>query len=371
VRILHISSARALGGGERHLAALACELASRGHEVHAALAPQSPLRDELLRALPAQNIFDVNLRNALDLKGALELARAVRERRIEIVHAHMARDYPPAAFAARRNEDARFIITRHVLFPLNRLHALTLAQASRVIAVSHAVARHVSAQRIVPARKLTIVPNGIDFKRFDDDARDAHREAFRLQLNIAPERLLIGTVGEIKRQKGQEEFLRAAESIASIFPDAEFIIAGADTSQKGERVAALEKLVQQLNLGTRVHFTGWLDDVYPLLCALDLFVSASHTESFGLSIAEAMASGLAVVSTATEGAREIIIENTGILVPVGDSDSISRAVVSLLKNPHERHRLATHAQASARQRFSLESMVNATEQIYLEAIMNR
>jgi L-malate glycosyltransferase len=370
VRILHISSARALGGGERHLAGLVCELASRGHEVYAALAPRSPLLEEL-RALPAQNIFNVNLRNALDVKGAVELARIVREHRIEIVHAHMARDYPPAAFAARRNENARFIITRHVLFPLSRLHALTLSHASRIIAVSHAVARHISAQRIVRADKLSVVPNGVDFKRFDAATRDAEREAFRLRGNIGPEKLLIGTIGEIKKQKGQEEFLRAAASVASVFPDAEFIVAGADTSQKGEHLAALKKLVQQLNLGTRVHFTGWVDDVFPLLCALDLFVSASHTESFGLSIVEAMASRLAVVSTATEGAREIITDGTGLLVPLGDAEAIARAVIALLENPHERNRLAAQALESARQRFALEQMVSATEQIYLEAIAER
>jgi glycosyltransferase involved in cell wall biosynthesis len=370
VRILHISSARALGGGERHLAGLVCELARRGHEVHVGLATQSPLRKEL-RALPAQNIFDLNLRNALDVKGALELARVIGERRIDVVHAHMARDYPPAAFAARRNESARLIITRHVLFPLNRLHALTLSQASRVIAVSQAVARHLNAQRIFPAHKLSVVPNGVDFKRFDAAMRETHREAFRRQLNIAPEKLLVGTIGEIKKQKGHEDFLRAAASVASIFPDAEFIIAGADTSQQGAHLAALHKLVQQLNLGARVHFTGWLDDVFPLLCALDLFVSASHTESFGLSIAEAMASAVAVVSTGTEGAREIITDGTGVLVPVGDAEAIARAVVTLLENPRARTSLAAHAQASVRQRFSLEQMVNATEQIYLAAVARR
>jgi glycosyltransferase involved in cell wall biosynthesis len=342
-------------------------LVARGHEVHVALVPHSPLLEEL-RALPAQNLLTINLRNALDVKSALELARIVRERRMEIVHAHMARDYPPAAFAARSDKNARLIITRHVLFPLNRLHALTLSHASRVIAVSEAVARHVSAQRIVPAHKLTVVPNGLDFKRFDDSSRDAHREAFRTRWNIAPEKLLIGTVGELKPQKGHDEFLRAAAKIANLFPDAEFVIAGADISPRGEHLAALEKLVQQLNLVHRVHFTGWLNEVFPLLCALDLFVSASHTESFGLAIAEAMATGLAVVSTATEGAREIITDGTGVLVPVGNAEALARAVVALLENPHERNRLGAHAQESARQRFGLEQMVNATEQIYREAV---
>lgn len=365
MRILHISSARSLGGGERHLSGLVNGLAARGHEVHVALVPQSPLINELTE-LPAQSILRISLRNALDLRGALELARAVRERDIEIVHAHMARDYPPAAFAARRSPSARLIITRHVLFPLNRLHALTLSHASRLIAVSQAVARHLAAQKLVPARKLSVVPNGIDFTRFDVATCAAHREEFRHRLNLAPDALLVGIVGDIKPLKGQEEFLRAAAIIAEALPRAEFIVAGQDTSHHGEHLLALKNLVRQSNLGGRVHFTGWLEDVFPLLCALDLFVSASRTESFGLAIVEAMASGLGVVATATEGAREIVTEETGMLVPIGDEAAIALSAISLLEDPRRRKRLAARARESALERFSLEQMINATEQIYLE-----
>lgn len=367
MRILHISSARSLGGGERHLAGLVSALVARGHEVHVVLSPQSPLAEEL-SALPAAHILRVPLRNALDLKSALELARIVRERQIELVHAHVARDYPLAALAVRRVRGARLVITRHVLFPLSRLHAVTLLHAARVIAVSEAVAHRLNAQRIVPACKLTVVPNGVDFSRFDDAAREEQRASFRRSLGLRPESLLVGSVGELKREKGHDDFLRAAASISRAAPDAEFVIAGADTSKSGEHLSALVKLAQQSGIGERVHFTGWLGDIAPMLAALDLFVSASHTESFGLAIAEAMGSGLAVVSTATDGAREIITEGTGLLVPVGDAEAIAQAALKLLRNPEERQRLAAHARRSARQRFSLEQMVNATEQIYLGAI---
>jgi glycosyltransferase involved in cell wall biosynthesis len=81
-----------------------------------------------------------------------------------------------------------------------------------------------------------------------------------------------------------------------------------------------------------------------------------------------MASGLPVVATATEGAREIIeINDTGLVVPVGDTEALARAVISLIKNPTARERLSTQARQAARERFSLENMVTATEQAYREA----
>jgi glycosyltransferase involved in cell wall biosynthesis len=369
VRILHISSARSFGGGERHLADLLNALAGRGHQVYAALAPRSPLR-EALSALPEKNIFTLTLRNALDLRSSLALAGLIREHRIEIAHAHRARDYPLAAIATRRAGGAHLVITRHVLFPLRQLHRIILSRASRVIAVSEAVAHALSAQGIFPTGKISIVTNGIDVRRFDVGANAASRETFRRRIGVEPKHLLVGMLGEINPLKGQEEFLRAAALIASRIADARFVIAGCDTSRAGAHLAQVERLVTELDLGERVHLTGWLDDVAPLFASLDILVSASHTESFGLTIAEAMASGVPVVATATMGAREIIEDGvTGMLVPVGDAESLASVVVRLLEDaPEERRRIGERALAAARERFSLDRMVDATERIYHEVL---
>jgi len=366
VRILHISSARSLGGGERHLADLACALNKRGHEVYAVLPPRSPLRDELTE-LSAANIFTSRLRNAVDISSALELARHIRDHRIEIIHAHMARDYPLAALAVRRNRRTKLVITRHVLFRLNRLHAVTFRQVQRVIAVSHAVERALSAQKIFPPQKITVIPNGIDFHRFDASLRGFNREAMARRMKFPPRSLLVGTIGEIKSQKGHEDFLRAAAIVARSKRNAYFIIAGADNTRTGEHRAALERLIIELNLTNRVHFTGWLDEVAPLLAVLDVYVSASHTESFGLAIVEAMASGLSVAATATEGAREIIDhEKTGLIVGVGDYEAMAASVLHLLEDKDERASIGKLARKQARERYSLDRMVEATEKVYFE-----
>src|SRR5258705_12307054 len=141
MRILQISSASSFGGGERYLVDLTNTLVARGHDLYAVLRPQSPLIAHL--RTPAKNIKTLPLRNALDAQSARELARFVKEHQIEVVHAHMARDYSLAAYAARRNPATRFIVTRHVLFPLSRLHRWMLARAARIIAVSTPVSNQV------------------------------------------------------------------------------------------------------------------------------------------------------------------------------------------------------------------------------------
>src|SRR6185369_2627830 len=144
---------------------------------------------------------------------------------------------------------------------------------------------------------------------------------------------------------------------AALVPDAHFVLAGV-----GEIRKQLEDLVVELGLKDRFHFLGWVDEVEKLLGALDVFVSASETESFGLVIAEAMAAGTAVVATETEGAKEVIEDQkTGILVPIGDVNRIAEAVITLLENPGE---IGVHAREVANARFSLKRMVDEIERIY-------
>ena len=370
MRILQISSAQSLGGGERHLADLANGLTHRGHDVYVALRPNSPLLQELA-ALSNANITTLPLRNSLDAKSAQELSRLVRRNKIQIVHAHMARDYPLAAYAARRNPLSKLIITRHVLFPLSRVHRITLSRAARVIAVSQAVAARTAADGIVPAEKINVVLNGTDTARFANARAKFDRRQFLDTWKLASGALLVGSVGELNPLKGQEEILRAASQILKRLPQTHFIIAGVDHSRGNQHRTRLEQLIKELNVKSQVSLVGWLNDLAELYCALDVFVSASHTESFGLAIAEAMASRTAVVATETDGARELVDSGkTGLLVPIGDVDKLAESILLLLRDKEERTCLGEAAQRAASVNFSLERMIAETERIYSEVALS-
>ena len=277
----------------------------------------------------------------------------------------MARDYPLAAYAARRNPGSKLILTRHVLFALNRLHRITFANAARIIAVSQAVASQLHGDVGAPAKKISVVRNGIDTARFAGARVEFDRRQFLDNWKLPAETLLVGTVGELTPLKGQEEFLRAARMILQQFPQTHFIIAGIDHSRGKQNQTRIEELIRGLGLTAHVSLVGWLAELAQLYCALDVFVSASHTESFGLALAEAMASSTAVVSTATGGARELIEAGaTGLLVPVGDVDKLTEAILLLLREKDERVRLGNAAQQAATANFSLERMIAETEEIY-------
>jgi len=365
MKILQICSARELGGGERHLADLANGLVRRGHDVYAAVIPTSPLLAEL-SSVPTKNIAELPMRNSLNVATGLKLARFVRHHEIEIVHAHVARDYPLAALAARRT-DARLVLTRHVLFRLNRIHRLTLRRTARVIGVSRAVTEGLRAQRIFDPGKIVLIHNGIDADRFAEGREDVARRE-----KSSNKKLRVGMIGHLAPIKGQEDFVGAAATVRDRHDNVEFIIAGEDKSRNGEHRQSIEDLINKLNLNQHMRLLGWVEDISELLPTFDLFVSPSRSEPFGLSIVEAMAAGVPVVATMSEGAQEIIEDHkTGCLVPIGDVEALAKAISELLSDPEERVRLSENARCVVRERFSLDRMLSSTEQVYREALEDR
>jgi glycosyltransferase involved in cell wall biosynthesis len=343
------------GGGERHLADLSRALVDLGHEVYAASVPDSPLWTEL-SFLPRERRLALSRRNYV--KNVTGLARFVRAHDIEIVHAHAARDYHLVALAVKMASRSRLVLTRHVLFPLRKVNGPLLSDARRVIAVSEAVAESLRHSGVIEPSKITVVHNGIDVDRFAvADARegDVH--------------VLVGTVGHLAPIKGHDVFVRAAALIAARRPGVKFVIVGEDKSPDMSNRRSLESLITELGLNEIVSMPGWRDDMTAALSSLTVFVSAARSEPFGLAIVEAMASGLPVVATASEGALEIVDnEVSGKLVPVDDADAMAQAIDDLLDNPLERSRLGRNAQHAACERFSLTRMASDTERVYREVL---
>jgi glycosyltransferase involved in cell wall biosynthesis len=161
--------------------------------------------------------------------------------------------------------------------------------------------------------------------------------------------------------------VRAAALILKQFPKTEFLIIGQDAAAQKDYRKQLEKLIEELGLQNKIHFLGWFTDIAPILSILDVLVSASYIESFGLAIAEATASACAVVATETEGAKEIIEKNrTGKLVPIGNAEALAVAVGEFLENEAMRKAFGVKAQEIAKEKFDIKKMIEETERVYRE-----
>jgi glycosyltransferase involved in cell wall biosynthesis len=366
MRILHISSAVNFGGGEKHILDLCRGLQERGHEAFVALRPTSKWQSRL-DFLPEGNIFHVSIRNSFGVFSARRIAEFVREREIDIIHAHVARDYIPASIAAMASKRAKFILTRHVLFPLKPFNRFALRNLSKAVAVSAGVEE--SLANIFPKKKIRMISNGIEIASLSDEERKICRQEFREFHDVPQEVPLIGTVGELTPLKGQRDFVLAASEVAKKHQNARFIIVGLDNSPGRKFRRELKRLVSVLGLEDSFLWLDWADDLPALLASLDIYVSPSHTESFGIATLEAMAVGIPVIATRTQGSRELLRDEK-LLVPVSDPVALAKRISSMIDDSECRQIVSELLKRRAADEYSIEKMIASIESLYREILQD-
>ncbi|HZS44145.1 MAG TPA: glycosyltransferase family 4 protein [Blastocatellia bacterium] len=371
LRILQVSSAKEIGGGETHLVTLVRGLTARGHSVSVAVRPNSPLPERL----PDYQFFTVPLRNSLDIFSARQLAQIVKREKIDILHCHYGRDYMIGAMATKLAGRVSLILTRHVPFPMknNIGYRKALRIASRMICVSESVRQETIKGGLFNPEKLVTIYNGIEIERFSHNKPSAREDIVPLRRGLGlpadPEITLVGVVGQLAEHKGQADFLEAAAIITKNNPSIQFVVSGKDHSSDQHYKNRLDFIVANSGLSDRVTFIDDVDDMPLMLAALDVLVMPSHQESFGLVLVEAMASATNVIATDIGGPREIVEnEKTGLLVKSQRPAEIADAVFRLIEDSELTRALAENAKSVVAERFSAEKMVAATEHIYLDAI---
>jgi len=182
--------------------------------------------------------------------------------------------------------------------------------------------------------------------------------------------LRVGIVGRITPWKGQDVFLRAfAESFMGTATSGA-IIGGALFGSSDENYdGQLRDLVSQLGIADQITFRGHQPDIWRELSELDILVHASTVaEPFGRVIIEGMAAGVPVVAANAGGPREIITDGyDGLLFTPADPHALAACLAKLGSDPRLRAQLSANARSSA-QRYSVESVVRATDRIYAETL---
>jgi glycosyltransferase involved in cell wall biosynthesis len=302
-----------------------------------------------------------------DWRVAWRLARELRARGVEVVHAHQ---YTPFFYAALAKlllfpRPPRLIFTehgRHYPDIVSRLRRITnrvlLHRSADAINACCAFSAN-SLHRIdgFPARRVEVIENGIDLSRYDP-ATD--RIALRRSLGLDPGRCYLACVARFHPVKDHATLLHAFARIAAARDDADLLLAG-DGPLRGE----LEALVERLGITGRVRFLGVRSDVPELLRAVDAFTLTSVSEAASLTLLEAMASRLPVVVTAVGGNPEIVRDGVeGLLVPRGDVAATADAFLCLLGDPAAAAAMGEAGRARVEERYQLSRTINAYWRLY-------
>jgi len=364
MKILQVCSASEMGGGEVHVADLVRGLTARGHAIYLAVRPESPLRGPLAGVIASWH--ELPLRNSLDLQSVRAITQLITEHGIDIVHAHMGRDYLVSALACKQAKRARLVLTRHHYLPLKRgaLYRWMLGDVAAVIAVSDSVRQSVLERLPLPAEKVRTLPNWVDPERFKLADRDAARAMFRVRSNI-----VVACIGQINQAKGQEEFVRAAAALARTRTDTEFLIAGKENEDGSPYTKHLSELARSLGLADKLRFLGRVSHIPQLLAAVDVVVVPSWDEGFSLVAIEAMAARRPVLASNVGGIAGIIKNNvTGLLVPPRDVHALTDKLLWLVSDAPLRERLGVQAQRDVYTRFGREQIIDQIESLYAEVI---
>lgn len=216
-----------------------------------------------------------------------------------------------------------------------------------VFAVSEQVRRHcIEVDRIDPDRVFTIY-NGLHLSDWHTDSRASY----------ASREIHVTTVGNIRRVKGHDIFIRAAALIVPLFPAVVFSIAG--EVLEPEYFAELQAIVRNLNLSNHFRFTGGVSNLSEHLSGADVFVLPSRSEGFSNAIVEAMAAALPVIATNVGGNAEAVQDGvSGFIVPSEDPSALSVAIMRLLSDRALTTAMGIAGRTLATERFTVEVMMN-------------
>ena len=370
-RILQVCSSLAWGGTEMHVPILSGKLRARGHDVRLVLHPKGSIAGESRESgFPTETIPIGGYVNPVS---TCALGRCIRRFRPHVLHLHLSRDLWQTVPAARlAGYDGPVVLTKHVgsyVTKTDPLHRWLYRRVSRVITVSETLNRNVRETcPIDPDRVVTVHP-ALDLERFDPTGYDQMET--RKSLGFPSGAVVVGTVGRISPGKGYEEFLQAARLLRDRHPDMplRFLVAGEASYGEEAYHDGIVHYARELNLAETVLFAGFRRDIPALLNAMDVFIFPSRAEGFGATVIEAMAMGVACVSTRSDGTLDTVEDGvTGLVFQGGDAEGLARSVESLLTDEQLRARIAENGCRQARERFNLDAMTDRVEALYAESI---
>lgn len=243
---------------------------------------------------------------------------------------------------------------------------------SKILTVSDSIKRFIGRSGHISPEKIETVHLGIDLKEFSTLKKN---DAICKEFRIGNDSILIGMIARFQWVKGHYYFLKAARKIKEELPRTRFLVVGAKVFPYGHAKTIPQEItrwIKEFGLEDNVICTGFRDDIPDILSVLDVLVLPSLRESFGLILVEAMAAGVPVVATRTEGAEDIIQDNvSGLLVPIGEADAISKAVVYLLENKEKTEEIKRMAHRRVDELFNLDIQVERIEHIYSQLIYNK
>jgi glycosyltransferase involved in cell wall biosynthesis len=359
IRLLALITKLELGGAQQVVLNTLQALSRTDYQLYL-IAGQGGFLDADARAIPQ---IEVHLWRELlhpinpfwDMITLVRLVRFMRQHRIQIVHTHSSKAGILGRLAAWLANVPCVLHTVHG-WPFHERQNFLVR--GLLIAVSLATLQKGLAHRIGTPSLYQVIYPASDLRAFTPGTPREQR-SLRLKFHVPLTAPLIGMVACLKPQKAPLQFVWASHLVSQVRPEARFLLVGDGPLRRG-----VEKEVQKLGLKDVFILAGWRRDVAEIMKGLDIFVLSSLWEGLPCVFSQAMSSGLAIVATDIEGAREAVHSGqSGILVPPANPQALSQAILSLLDSPATRKSMGQAGLTDAR-KFDLPVMFQQLDTLY-------
>lgn len=341
-------------GGQNQALLLLQGLRDRSHQPELVTATDSALGQRAAAAgIPVHYVS----RGFFRLPAAKKIRQLLAIGRFDLVHANEAHAVS-AAWLAGAHKRTPFVISRRVGYPIgkSRLARARYEAAARIVANSQWVADRAAASG-APRDKITVIYEGAEIPPpFSVEQRQAARGRWKIALGTP----LLGCVGVLLPDKGQEWLIRALAEVRKDFAEAKLLLAGDGPSRP-----QLEQLARELRVTNSVIFAGFVTDVENVYAALDLFLLPSFFEALNNSLLAAMAYEIPSISF-NRGALGEIIEDgkSGLLVEAANTSALQAAITRILCDSAAAKKMAAAGRQRIAENFSAEKMVDQSLRLY-------
>jgi glycosyltransferase involved in cell wall biosynthesis len=377
MRICHIITRLIVGGAQENTILTCRGLVDKGHDVTLIAGPETGPEGslwEMARACGCELIeLDAMRRTispGLDWRAMTEMQKLFERISPDIVHTHSSKAGILGRRAAYRAKIPCIIHTIHGM-SFNRTQAWSSRTIYRLleqyaathtthfVTVADAMIDQAVEAGIASREKFTTIRSGLETERFAPD-RDV-RAKWRSRWGVKDDDIVIGTIARLFENKGYEEILRAMPSAVTKCDRLRFVWVG-----DGAHRSRYERKLNELGLLHRVVFTGLLppEEVGPIINGFDLLLHASKWEGLPRAMVQALLVEKPVVSFDNDGAPEVVDEQTGVLVPLGDVDGLVSGIVRLAADAALREKLGKTGRQRCLEAFDWHTMVDQLETLY-------
>jgi len=355
------------GGGEQALLRILRYLPRRRFRPSVVTFIVKPRTREILRQLECP-LYVFPLRRTYDwtgLSAAWRIRNLFRIEKPDIVHTFFETSNTWGGLVTKLSFGPLLVSSRRDMgilqSPKHRMaYKLVNILSDRVQAVSREVRRACIEREGIAPGKVCTVYNGIDLARIDLTEAGGSLPA-RPGLNRASH--IVTTVANIRRVKGLDTFIKAADIVRRRFESVLFVVIGAPNERR--YFEELQLLVRDLGLERNVAFLGQVDDVVPFLKQSNVFCLLSHSEGFSNALLEAMACGLPCVVTRVGGSPEAIREGeNGYLVPTDDAITVASRITTLLEARGKADQFGRLARKTVEDKFTIDRMLDQLTALY-------